>query len=81
MPTGMEVGLSSGDIVLDGDPALPSQKSGTATKMPLGTEVGLRPGDIVLDGDPPVPRKGDSIPAHLLAHVYCGQTVAHFSNC
>ena len=28
MPLGMEVGLSPGDFVLDGDPALPSPKMG-----------------------------------------------------
>ena len=56
MPFGTEVGLSLGDIVLDGDPAPP--KRGTAPKflahvccgqmagcinMPLGTDVGLGP--------------------------------------
>jgi len=66
---GMEVGLSPGDFVLDGDPA-PSPKRGqspqfsahvycgqTASwiKIPLGTEVGLSPDDIVLDGDPASP--------------------------
>jgi len=41
-------------------------------KMPLCTEVGLGPGDILLDGHPaPLP--------HFLAHVCCGQTVAHLS--
>jgi len=53
MALGMEVGLSPGDFVLDGDPA--PRKRGTAPlfdhvycaktagwiKMPLGTEVGL----------------------------------------
>ena len=50
--------------------------------MPLDTEVGLGQGDIVLDGDPAPPpkKKGHSSPP-LLAHVYCGQTVAHLSNC
>jgi len=67
----MEVGLSPGDFVLDGDPA-PSPKGGRAPifgpcllrqtaawiKMPLGTGVGLGPDDIVLDGDPaPLPKK------------------------
>ena len=66
---GMEVGLSPGHIVLDGDPALLSKK-GTATRfsghfccgqttvcirIPLGTEVGLSLGDIVLNGDPAPP--------------------------
>jgi len=64
MPLVMEVGLSPGDNVLDGDPAPPHQKahrsppfsahvycSQTAgwIKMSLGTAVGLGPGDIVLD--------------------------------
>ena len=48
-------------------------------KMPLGTEVGLGPGYIVLDGDPALPHwKGTAAP-HFLAHVYCGQTVAHLT--
>ena len=68
MPLGMDVGLSPGDIVLDGDPDFPPQQGGgdpskfsahfycaqTAgyIKMPLGMEVGLIPGEFVLDGDP-----------------------------
>ena len=49
--------------------------------MRLGTEVGLGPCDIVLDGDPaPSHGKGHSIP-HFSVHFYCGQTVAHLSNC
>ena len=72
---GMEVGLGSGDFVLDGDPAPPPQKGGRALspfsanvycgqtagwmKMVLGMEVG--PGDFVLDGDPvPFPKRGRS---------------------
>ena len=49
--------------------------------MPLGTEVDLGPGHILLDGDPaPLPQKGHSSPLlPSLAHVYCGQTVAHLS--
>jgi len=48
--------------------------------MPLGTDVGLSPGDILLDGDPaPAPNRGTSL--QLLAHVYCGQPVAHLSYC
>jgi len=51
-------------------------------RMPLGTEVGRGPGNIVLDGDPaPSPQKGDTAVPHFSAHVYCGQTVAHPSNC
>ena len=66
MPLDKEVGLSPGDFVLDGDPALspkgaePPQLSAyvycgqTATwmKMPLGAEVGLGLRDIVFDVDP-----------------------------
>jgi len=69
MKLGLEVGLDPGYIVLDGDPASPSQKGHTPQflanvccgqtagwiKMPLGMEVGLGPGDIVLDGDPVLP--------------------------
>ena len=43
-------------------------------------EVGLGPGHIVLDGDPAAPKKGAQ-QFHVSAHVHCGQTVAHFSNC
>ena len=52
-------------------------------KMPLGTDIGLRPGDIVLDGDPAVPmERGTAAPLpDFLAHIYCGQMVAHLSNC
>jgi len=64
MSLGMEVGLSPGDFVLDGDRD-PIPKKGTETpkflahvycgqtagwtKMALGMEVGLSPGDFVLD--------------------------------
>jgi len=43
MPLGMEVGLGAGDVVLDGDPALPKR----------GTAASFRPMSIVvkrLDG-------------------------------
>jgi len=85
---GTNVGLSPGDIVLDGNLAPP--KRGTAPpifggcltagwiKMPLGTEVGLSPDDIVLDRGPASP-KGHN--PQFSAHVYCGQTVAHLSYC
>jgi len=68
----MEVGLSLGDIVLDGDPAPSAPKRGHSPKfsahiycsqmagcikMPLGMEVGLGPGHIVPDGDPAPPSK------------------------
>jgi len=49
-------------------------------KMPLGTEVGLVPGHIVLYGAQLPQERGTSAP-RFSAHVYCGQTVAHLSNC
>ena len=68
MPLGMDIGLSPGDFVLDGDLVFPPQQRGGAPsqfsahfycaqtsgciKMPLGMEVGLSPGKFVLDGDP-----------------------------
>ena len=89
MPLGMEVGLGSGDFVLDGDLA-PLPKKGRSPqfsahvycgqtaawiKMPLGTEIGIGPDDIVLDGQTsPLPKKGRS--PQFSAHVYCGQTAA-----
>jgi len=72
VPLGVEVGLSPGDIVLDGDPAPPTKGAqqrpnfrrcllwSTAEwiKMPLGTKVSLGPGHFVLYGDPaPLPQK------------------------
>ena len=72
MPLGMEVGLSPGDFVLDGDPS-PSQKGGGAPqfsahvycgqtagwiKMALGMEIGFGLVHIELDGDTaPLPKK------------------------
>jgi len=71
-----EVGLSLGDIVLDGDPA-PLPYRGTDpqfsanvrcgqtagwTKMPLSIEVGLGPGDFVFDGNPALQKKGTAPP-------------------
>jgi len=73
MKLDMQVGLSRGHIVLDGDPASPLRNGGRAPQflahiccgqmaaginMPLGMEVGLGPGDFVLDGDPVPPQKG-----------------------
>jgi len=68
MPLGMEVGLGSGHIVLDGDPAPPNKghsphfsvhvycgQTAGWIKMPLGMKVGLGPGHIVLHGDPAYP--------------------------
>jgi len=65
-----------GQIVLDGDPAPPSQKghspqfsahvcSGQTAgwiKMPLGTEVDLGPGETTLFGDPATVPKGAQPP-------------------
>ena len=69
MKLGMQVGLGSGHIALDGDPAPPPPKGHSPppqfsahdrcgqtvgwNKMPLGKEIGLGPGDFVLDADPP----------------------------
>jgi len=77
MPLGMEVGLSPGDFVLDGDSALYPKRGGghqfsahvycgqTAAriKIALGTEVGLR--DIVFDVDPAMPKKGTPTPTNF----------------
>jgi len=49
--------------------------------MPLGKEVGLGPGHTALDGDPVGTQRPTAAPPHFSAHVYCGQTVAHLSNC
>jgi len=49
--------------------------------MPLDKEVGLSPGNIVLDGDPVETQPPTAAPLNFSAHVYCGQTVAHLSNC
>ena len=87
MPLGMDVGLSPGNFLLDGDPA-PSPKRGRSPqylahvycgqtaawiKMPLGTEVDLGLRDIVLDGDPGPPRLKVHSP-QFSANVSCGQT-------
>ena len=84
----MEVGLSAGHIMLDGDPAPPPEKRGQSLqflaharcgqtagwiKVPLSTEVGLGPGYIVFDADPAAPRRGTA-PIQFSAHVRCGQT-------
>jgi len=49
-------------------------------KMPLGKELGLGASHIVLYGDP-VGTQPQQQPFPTSAHVYCGQTVAHLSNC
>ena len=96
MVLGIEVGLSPGDFVLDGNPAPLSPKGGGGRapkfsaygcgqtvgwiKMPLGKEIGLGPGHTVLDGDPVGTQPQCSL-SPLSALAYCGQTVAHLSNC
>ena len=75
---GMEVGLSPGDFVLDGDPQFSAHiycgQTAGCIKMPLGMDVGFSPWDFVLDGDPvPLPKKVAE-PPKFSAHVYCGQT-------
>jgi len=72
-----EVGLSSGDFVLDGYPALLPKRGGAPSaisahfhcvqtagciKMPLGMELDLSPGDFMLDGDPAASPKGGGAP-------------------
>ena len=84
---GMELGLGTGDVVLNGDPVAPSSKGGRTPKFlahvccgqtagwmktPLCTEVNLDPGHIVLDRDP-APRC--KRPISIVA------TVAHLSYC
>jgi len=63
MPRAMEVGLSPGDFVLDGDPApllkmvaespnfRPMSIVAVCIRIPLGTKIGLSLDDIVLDED------------------------------
>jgi len=92
MALGMEVGLSIGDFVLDGDPApLPKNErspqfsadvycgqTAAWVNMPVGTEVGLGLCDIVLDGDPaPPPRKGHS-PSPIFGQCSCCDILAYF---
>jgi len=77
MKLGVQVGLISGHILLDGDPGPPPPKGrspqflarvycGQTTawiKIPLAMEVGLSQGHIVLHGDSvPLPKKGDTAP-------------------
>jgi len=85
----LEVGLSPGDFVLDGDPA-PTEKGAGPTQfsahvycgqtaawinMPLGREVGLGLRDARLCSMwTKLPlQKGTPTSTQFLAHVYCGQ--------
>ena len=77
----MQVGLSPGDFMLDGNPATTPQKEGEAPpqfsahfycgqtagciKMALGMEVGLSPRNCVLDRDQPPPQKGCGAPSPI----------------
>ena len=94
MPLGVKVGLSLGDIVLNEDPAPPTERdtapphfsahvycqTAGCIRMPLGAEVDLGRGDILLEGMQS-PRKRAQQP-HFSSHVYCGgQTVTNLSNC
>ena len=79
MKLGIQVGLGSGHIMLDGYPAPPPQKGHSPQfsthiccgqmagwiKMPLGMEVGLGPGNFVFDGDPAPRKKGHSAPPNF----------------
>jgi len=81
MPLGMDVCLSPGDFVLDGDPIFPLQQRGRSPsqfsayfysaqtagciKMPLGMEVSLSPGEFVLDGDLAPSPKGGEAPTQF----------------
>ena len=90
MALGMEVGLSPGDFLLDGDQPLSPKRAEPSPqfsahlycgqtagciKMSLGMELGLIPEDFVLDGDPAPSTKRGGTP-QFSAHVYCGQTAA-----
>jgi len=78
MQLGMEVGLGPSHIVLDGDPAPPSQKGQSfpilAHVCCCQTAGWIKMWTQFHHG------KGNSIP-HFLAHVCCGQMVADLSNC
>ena len=91
---GMEVGHGPGHIVLDGNlfpfPEKWAQPPifGACLLWPNGWmdqdvtwyKIGLGPGHIVLYGDPAPPPTWGTAPK-FVAHVYCGQTVAHLSYC
>ena len=95
IPVRTEVGLSTGHIVLDGNPA-PKKghshpqflahvycgKTAGWIKMPLGTEVGLSPGDTVFDEYPAALHKnGHSTPANFRPMSIVTKTIVHLSNC
>jgi len=49
--------------------------------MPLAMDVGLDLCDVALDGDPAAPTERGTAVTGFSGHIYCGQTVAHLSNC
>ena len=88
----MEVELNPGHIVLDGDPASPKGYSpspifdpcllwpnGWMDQDATWYRIGVGTGDI-LDWHPATPMEGAQQPP-IFGRVYCGQTVAHLSNC
>jgi len=94
MALGMEVGLGSGHIVLDGDTAPLPKKRGRAPQFlagvycgqtagwietPLGTEVDLGPGHFVLDGFSAIGERGTADPSFRPMTIVA--TVAHLSYC
>ena len=95
MPLCMQVGLSPGDFVFYGDPAIPRKKGHSHPtpflahvycgqtagwmKMPLGTEVDLGPGNFVSDGFPAIHERGTAAPSFRPMSVVA--TVAHLSYC
>jgi len=94
MPLDMEVGLSPGDFLLDGDPA-PTPKGQSPTqfsaaqvycgqtagwmKTPLGAEVDHGPGHTVLEGVPALRKRGTAAPYFCPMSIVA--TVAHLSYC
>ena len=85
MPLGMEVSLSSGDFVLDGDPA-PSPKRGRSRQFSAHVCCGQTTAWIKMYGGRPRPgrhcvRWGPSSPSpngaqQFSAHICCGQMAA-----
>jgi len=93
---GMEVGLSPGVFVFDGDPAPPLQKGGRAPQFSAHVYCGQMsrlagwikmPLDMEASlGPGDIVLDGHPAPPkgaqpHFSAHVYCGQAVAHLSCC
>jgi len=97
MPLGLEVGLSPGNFVFDGDPATP-RKKGTPTptqflahvycgqtagwmKTPLGTEADLGPGHNVVLDGVPSAIREWGTAAPFFRPISIVATVAHLSYC